>query len=192
MQVVLPALVQLLVPPLRPVAANLQTPEERATLATLTDTMLAYNLRYDAAAGGAPPAAGPPSAATAATPLLPAVDALCRFEVGLSITSHAGQQHSAYRNGHPTKHCTLMWPRKRAVLQCWCRACHPPGGSCLRHCSRLLWPRCRLRSSAAAWRCATPLCTADYGSQCNAAPAATCSLDPVNLSAPCKQSLWRR
>ena len=37
-----------------------------------------------------------------------------------------------------------------------------------------------------------PLCAADYGSQCNAAPAATCSLDPVNLSAPCKQSLWRR
>lgn len=82
-QVVLPALMQLLVPPLRPVAANLQTPEERATLATLTDTMLAYNLRYDAAAGGLPPAAGLPSAAMAATPLLPAVDVLCHFEVGL-------------------------------------------------------------------------------------------------------------
>jgi hypothetical protein len=100
-QVVLPALMQLLVPPLRPVAANLQTPEERATLASLTDTMLAYNLRYDAAAGGPLPAAGPPSAATAAMPLLPAVDVLCHFEVGV-ICSHAGPQHPTFGNAPPS------------------------------------------------------------------------------------------
>lgn len=44
--------------------------------------MLAYNLRYEAATGGPLAAAGTPAAAMAATPLQPAVDALCRFEVG--------------------------------------------------------------------------------------------------------------
>lgn len=51
LQVVLPALVQLLVPAVRPVAANLQSVEERDTLAALVDTMLAYNLRYGATSG---------------------------------------------------------------------------------------------------------------------------------------------
>lgn len=78
---VLPALMHLLVPTLRPVAANLQSAEERDTLAALTDTMLVYNLRYEAAAGGPVPAAGVAAAAMAATPLQPAVDALCRFGV---------------------------------------------------------------------------------------------------------------
>jgi hypothetical protein len=85
-QLVLPALMHLLVPPLRPVAANLQSAEERATLASLTDTMLAYNLRYEAAACGPLPAADAPPASMAATPLLPAVDALCNFEVCFGIS----------------------------------------------------------------------------------------------------------
>ncbi len=76
---VLPALMQLLVPALRPVAAHLQSVDERDGLAALVDTMLAYNLRYEGGGGGAAAAAF--GAAPAATPLQPAVDKLCAFQV---------------------------------------------------------------------------------------------------------------
>ena len=81
-QAILPALTQLLAPPIRPVAAHLHSAEEREMLASLVDTMLSYGLQFSAATGAtraaAPAAAHAP---TAALPLHPAVDQLCRYEV---------------------------------------------------------------------------------------------------------------
>ena len=85
-QDVLPALLHTLAPQVRPVVERLLQPSERAALADVTDSMLAYGLRY------APPAPAPVFAqqqnAAPATnlPLKPPVDRLCAYQV--SVTSH--------------------------------------------------------------------------------------------------------
>ncbi len=81
-QHVLPALVHVLVPAMRPVAAHLQTDAERAALAELVDTMLAYNLCYEG--GGGVAAAAAAGVSTALQPLQPPVDRLCNLEVWAS------------------------------------------------------------------------------------------------------------
>ena len=85
LQAILPALAQLLAPPIRAVAAHLHSPQERAALAALVETMLSYGLSY--APHAAPHRTSAPAAAqapTAALPLQPAVDALWRYPVPLS------------------------------------------------------------------------------------------------------------
>ncbi len=105
-QDVLPALLHTLAPPVRPVIERLLQPSERAALADVTDSMLAYGLRY------APPAPVPvfsqqQSAAPATNlPLKPAVDRLCAYQV--SITWHLPnacclQELPAKRFGAPHK-----------------------------------------------------------------------------------------
>ena len=89
-QEVLPALLPVLAPRLRPVAERLLNPEERASLATATDTMLAYGVRFDqrvcrvpaAAAGGAAAGMGGRAHVTH-VPLDPPVDRMCAFQVGI-------------------------------------------------------------------------------------------------------------
>ena len=89
-QEVLPALLPVLAPRLRPVAERLLNPEERASLATATDTMLAYGVRFDqrvcrvpaAAAGGVAAGMGGRAHVTH-VPLNPPVDRMCAFQVWL-------------------------------------------------------------------------------------------------------------
>lgn len=87
-QAVLPALAHLLAPPIRAVAAHLRSPQERAALTALVETMLSYGLSY--APHAAPHRTSAPAAAqapTAALPLQPAVDALCRYPVPLPLST---------------------------------------------------------------------------------------------------------
>ena len=84
-QDVLPALLHTLAPQIRPVVERLLQPNEHAALADVTDSMLAYGLRY------APPAPAPVfsqqnTGAAPATnlPLKPAVDRLCAYQVSLT------------------------------------------------------------------------------------------------------------
>ncbi len=79
-QDVLPALLHTLAPQLRPVAERLLQPDEHAALADVTDSMLAYGLRYDAPALA--PVFGQQASAPATNlPLKPAVDRLCAYPV---------------------------------------------------------------------------------------------------------------
>lgn len=80
-QEVLPALLPILTPRLRPVAERLLNADERAALGAATSTMLAYGLRFDSKA--ASPAAVLAGGRTHVThvPLKPAVDRLCAFQV---------------------------------------------------------------------------------------------------------------
>lgn len=88
-QEVLPALLPVLAPRLRPVAEGLLNTEERASLVTATDTMLAYGVRFDqrlcrlpaaAAAAGSTAGAGGRAHVTH-VPLNPPVDRMCAFQV---------------------------------------------------------------------------------------------------------------
>ena len=70
-------------PQIRPVAERLLQPGERAALADVTDSMLAYGLQYTQHAPA--PVFRQQSAAPATNlPLKPAVDRLCAFQVGHS------------------------------------------------------------------------------------------------------------
>lgn len=79
-QEVLPALLPLLAPQLRPVTERLLNPEERGALVAVTDTMLAYGLRFDQRSGGLVAAAGGRAPVTH-LPLNPPVDRFCAFRV---------------------------------------------------------------------------------------------------------------
>ena len=83
-QDVVPALLHVLAPEIRPVAERLMQPNERAALADVTDSMLAYNLRYDAPLT-APVFGQQTSAPVTNLPLKPAVDRLCAYQVERSI-----------------------------------------------------------------------------------------------------------
>ena len=93
LQEVLPALLTVLAPRLRPVVERLLNPEERASLATAKDIMLAYNVRFDqrvsrlpaAAAGGVATGGGGRPHVTH-VPLNPPVDRLCAFQVQILRT----------------------------------------------------------------------------------------------------------
>lgn len=81
-QDVLPALLHTMAPQIRPVAESLLQPSERAALADVTSSMLAYGLRY-AQAAPAPMFSQHSASLAPATnlPLKPAVDRLCAFQV---------------------------------------------------------------------------------------------------------------
>lgn len=80
----LPALLPLLAPQLRPVAERLLNPGERRALGAVTHTMLAYGVRFDQRSAGvaaAAAAAGRPPVTH--LPLNPPVDRFCAFKVRL-------------------------------------------------------------------------------------------------------------
>ena len=74
---VLPSLMQVLQQPLRPVALHLFSPQEKALLAALVATLVAYAITYDVAQAGQLLVPG----GTQLTPLVPAVHTLCAFPV---------------------------------------------------------------------------------------------------------------
>ncbi|KAL0056127.1 hypothetical protein WJX82_007993 [Trebouxia sp. C0006] len=79
-QEILPALLGVVNQPLRPVAQHLFTPQEKTTLALVVATLVAYALTFDLGQQGltaGQDVAGP--AASALTPMAPAVHSLCAF-----------------------------------------------------------------------------------------------------------------
>ena len=80
-QDVLPALLHALAPQIRPLAERLLQPDERAALADVTDSMLAYGLQYDAPSALAPVFGQQAPAPVTNLPLKPAIDRLCAYQV---------------------------------------------------------------------------------------------------------------
>lgn len=81
-QDILPSLLRVVNQPLRPVAQHLFTPQEKATLALVVATLVAYALTFDLAQQGLTAlqdSAG--SSGSALTPMAPAVHTLCAFPV---------------------------------------------------------------------------------------------------------------
>ena len=72
---------QVLHQPLRPVALHLFSPHEKAALAGLVATLVAYAITYDVAQANHPLMPG--GATPHLTPLVPAVHTFCAFPVGL-------------------------------------------------------------------------------------------------------------
>lgn len=85
MQEVLPSLMQVLHRPLRPVALHLFSPQEKAVLVALVETLVAYAVTYDVGQSAHPLMPG--SSAQLATPLVPAIHTLCAFPVRTVKTS---------------------------------------------------------------------------------------------------------
>ena len=80
----LPALLRVVTPALRPVAERLLHTAERSTLAAVTDTMLAYSLRFDQRSSGPLAVPGHGRQPVTHVPLDPPVDRFCAFQVASS------------------------------------------------------------------------------------------------------------
>ena len=116
-------------PQIRPVAERLLQPSERAALADVTDSMLAYGLRY-APAAPAPVFAQQTAAPATDLPLKPAVDRLCAFQVNklriLLAMTHLGTTSGKSACHHvPERRSASSTSMRRCVAQGMPRAGRP-------------------------------------------------------------------